>query len=85
MRVSVEWDPTRPKWRQIYAEIRGRIESGELQPRDRLSEFALVEQYGVARETVRKALKALRDDGWIYTEHGMGSFVSEREHWPSAD
>jgi GntR family transcriptional regulator len=81
----VEWDQTRPKWRQIHAALRAQIESGELPPASRLSEFALVEQYGVARETVRKAIRALRDEGWIHTEHGMGSFVSDPALWPKQE
>jgi DNA-binding GntR family transcriptional regulator len=36
----------------------------------------LESEFGVARETVRKATAALRSDGLIVTGRGMGSFVA---------
>lgn len=71
-----EFDSTRPKWRQIADWLRAKIESGEYPPGHMVSEVQLVEYFGTARETVRKATKALREEGLIYTEHGMGSFVA---------
>ncbi|MEV6991950.1 GntR family transcriptional regulator [Streptomyces sp. NPDC093228] len=38
----------------------------------------LESEFGVARGTVRKATAALRDEGFIVTTPGMGSFVAER-------
>jgi DNA-binding GntR family transcriptional regulator len=34
-------------------------------------------EFGIANVTAQKVLRQLRDDGVIYTEAGMGSFVSE--------
>jgi GntR family transcriptional regulator len=39
--------------------------------------------YGVARDTARKAVAVLRDQGYVNTVKGMGSFVRDREDWPS--
>ena len=71
----IVWDPTRPKWEQIAAILRARIESGEYAPNERLSEVKLEGEFGVARITVRKAIRALRDEGLVVTTRGMGSFV----------
>lgn len=39
-------------------------------------------EFGVARDTVRKAIRLLRDEGYVVTQRGMGSFVRDREDWP---
>jgi GntR family transcriptional regulator len=68
-----------PKWRQLADIIRERIASGEYQPRQPIpSEHQLVLETGLSRSTVQKALKALRDEGAIYSVHGLGTFVAER-------
>lgn len=71
----IEWDPTRPKWAQIAEVIRTRIASGEYPPQTRISEVQLESEFGVARITVRKAIRQLREEGLIVTTRGMGSFV----------
>ncbi len=73
-----EFDPTRPKWQQIAEVVRQRIASGEYPVRGLISEVKLEQEFGVARETVRKATAALREEGLIVTTRGMGSFVAER-------
>ncbi|TQS24142.1 winged helix-turn-helix transcriptional regulator [Microbispora sp. KK1-11] len=56
--------------------IAGRIERGDLKPGQRLpSELDLSEQYGVARMTVRRAMKELRERGLIRSVHGKGTYV----------
>ncbi|MEU6999165.1 GntR family transcriptional regulator [Nonomuraea sp. NPDC046570] len=72
-----------PIFRQIAADIEQRIRSGELQPRRPIpGETRLVQQHDVARETVRRAMALLREQGWIYTVPQRGSFVSPEESWP---
>lgn len=57
-----------------------RIESGVYAPRTRVpSTVALIEEFGVANVTAQKVLRQLREDGLIYTEVGMGSFVADRQ------
>ncbi|MFC7644217.1 winged helix-turn-helix domain-containing protein [Streptosporangium lutulentum] len=46
------------------------------------SESTLVQQYGVARETVRHAIGLLREQGWVYTVPQRGTYVSRPEEWP---
>ncbi|WP_245876597.1 GntR family transcriptional regulator [Streptomyces uncialis] len=76
----MEFDPMRPKWQQIADEITRRIERGEYPERFQLSEVRLASEFGVNRDTVRKATKALRDSGLITNVPNMGTFVR-----PSAD
>ncbi|MEV4752149.1 GntR family transcriptional regulator [Streptosporangium sp. NPDC049248] len=73
-----EFDPTQPKWRQIYAVIRQRIETGEYPPKSLISEVKLEAEFGVARITIRKVTAQLREDGLIITTPAMGSFVADR-------
>ncbi|WP_326830239.1 winged helix-turn-helix domain-containing protein [Streptosporangium sp. NBC_01810] len=73
-----EFDPTQPKWRQIYAVIRQRIETGEYPPKSLISEVKLEAEFGVARITIRKVTAQLREDGLIITTPAMGSFVADQ-------
>lgn len=69
------WRPE-PLAEQLAAILRAKIESGELAPGAKLpSETALHQTYDVARNTVRRALAILRDEGKIVTFDGRGSFV----------
>jgi GntR family transcriptional regulator len=78
-----EWDfdETRPKSEQIAEEIEIRIRNGTYPPKFPLYEMRLVQEFGVARETARKALTHLRRKGLIRTQRGMGSFVTEPVAW----
>lgn len=66
----------RGTYRQIAAELRRRIGSGELRPGVLVaSETALVEEYGVSRGTVRSALALLVDEGLVEVVPGQGRRV----------
>jgi GntR family transcriptional regulator len=68
-----------PKYAQVVAEIKRRIESGEYPAGSLLpSEHQLVDSFGVSRPTIVKSLSVLRQDGWIDTQQGKGSFVRGR-------
>ena len=80
-----QWDPT-PVYQQLAAIVRGRIQRGELVPRQALpSETALVQEHGVSRGTVRRAMEMLRGEGYVRTFAQRGSFVSDREDWPQRE
>lgn len=61
-------------WRQVAADLRDRILGGEITSR-LPSETDLAWEYQTAITTIRKALKQLREQGLIETEHGWGSRV----------
>lgn len=63
-------------YRRVAAELRGQVERGVYPPGARLpSEKALARRYGVARETVRRALADLREANVMDVAHGIGWFV----------
>jgi len=83
-------DPT-PLFQQLAAIIRAQIQRGDLRPRQVLpSETHLIQRYGVSRGTVRQAMALLREEGWIVTVQGRGSFVApeppiDRDETPQQD
>ena len=63
------------KYSKLMEDLREKMVSGEIQAGDRLpSENELSAQYQVSRQTVRKALSVLQNEGYIYAEHGRGTF-----------
>jgi GntR family transcriptional regulator len=66
-----------PPYRQIAAWLRSRIEANEFRPgEDPLpSEKDLVDLFGVARDTARRAIQLLRDEGLVETIPQRGSYV----------
>jgi DNA-binding GntR family transcriptional regulator len=75
--MAFEYTP--PKYAQIIAELQRRIESGEYPAGSLLpSEHQLSAEFGTARPTVVRALRELRQAGWIDTQQGKGSFVRGR-------
>ncbi|MER5864633.1 GntR family transcriptional regulator [Kitasatospora sp. NPDC002040] len=67
------------KYLQIADDLAAQIRSGALGPGAAVpSETELMERYGVASGTVRKAVAELRTTQLIETHHGRGSFVRSR-------
>lgn len=64
--------------RQIFLVLRDGIAQGTYPPGSALpKEEALVQLFGVARATVRRALADLEADGLVQRRHGSGTFVLE--------
>jgi len=70
-------DPLGPDFAyiQVANDIASRIEVGDISHK-LPAERALAEEYGVAYQTVRHAMKVLRDRGLIITRQGRGTFVA---------
>jgi GntR family transcriptional regulator len=65
-----------PLYAQVAAILRARIQSGELARLDPLpSEKTLQQEYGVGRDTARRAIEMLRDEGLVFTVQARGTFV----------
>lgn len=65
-----------PPYRQIAAAVRKRIQSGEIPPGRRIPSLVELEaEFGVARDTLRKAVQVLKDEGLVETVRGMGVYV----------
>ncbi len=62
---------------EIEGSLRKRIAAGEWAPTGRLpAERELAAEYGVARNTVRRAVKAIAHDGTVERHVGRGTFVN---------
>src|SRR5580693_179493 len=73
------YEYTPPKYAQLISELQRRMESGEYPPGSLLpSEHQLSAEFAIARPTVVRALRVLRQEGWIETQQGKGSFVRGR-------
>lgn len=74
-------EDTRPSYEIIYSALREKIFGGELNPGDILpSENALCDQFSVSRETARKALKQLENEGLVRSVPQRGYFVNNPQH-----
>lgn len=69
------------KYTEIYTVLRSRIEQGQYGFRDLLpSENALAQEFSVSRNTLRKALDRLSDQGYIQSMQGRGIQVIYRPY-----
>ena len=76
---TVDLTSDRAVFRQIADHLRFAIARGRLREGDQLpSEARLMEHYGVARMTIRNALRVLQDEGLVVAEHGRGVYVRAR-------
>lgn len=70
-------------YHQLAAQLRGQIVAGRIQPGQRIpAESTLMQTYGLARETVRRAVGELRKEGLLDYRRGYGWVVraeSQRE------
>ena len=64
---------------QVTEELRGRIESGQLKPGEKLpAEILLAPEFGVRRTVVREAISRLKHEGLLESRQGSGVFVSHK-------
>jgi GntR family transcriptional regulator len=69
-----------PKYYQLASILRQKIEDGEWEPRSPIpSERQLEILYNVSRTTTREAIDHLVRQGYLYREHGRGTFVSPQK------
>lgn len=65
-------------YRQLATVLRDRIRSGQLPAGRRVpSEKDLHDEFGLARETIRRALAVLRAEGLVEVRQGHGTYVVE--------
>lgn len=64
------------KYSLIYEDLKSKIEKGMYKPQCCLpTEYALVEEYGCSRNTIRRAVKELSEIGYVQSIHGKGVVV----------
>ena len=77
-RARIDHRAPRLLWLQVADDLRADIDSGDLPPGARLpSEAEMAEQYGVSRDTIRRATAELAGAGLLVVLHGRGTFVVE--------
>ncbi|MEV6049725.1 GntR family transcriptional regulator [Streptomyces sp. NPDC052107] len=65
-----------PPYRQIADDLRRQIADGTIPVGRRIPSIVEMEAtYAVARDTLRKAVQVLKDEGLVETVTGMGTFV----------
>jgi GntR family transcriptional regulator len=65
-----------PKYHQLARILRKKITDGEWEPQSAIpSERQLEQQYRISRPTIRQAIELLIREGYLYREHGRGTFV----------
>lgn len=69
----------KPKYQVILEDIKSNILSGTYSIGTRIpTESALQEMYKVSRQTVRKAILELANEGFLRSEKGSGTYVSNQ-------
>ncbi|MEY9968353.1 GntR family transcriptional regulator [Streptacidiphilus sp. MAP12-16] len=83
--MSIDREGPVPPYVQIADALRGRIASGEIAPGKAIPSLVDMEQeFGVARDTLRKAVKVLKDAGLVHTVSGLGTFVVDKPPTPGS-
>lgn len=68
-----------PLYRRIVNDLRAQIDSGVLQPGEKImSTRALMAHYEVSETVVRFAMVELKALGYVYGQPGRGVFVAQR-------
>src|ERR1700744_4820421 len=81
--VSVDHDSDVPPYQQGAAIRREQILSGQIPPRRPIPSVTTLQQtYGIARNTVRKAVDLLADEGLVVKRPGWGLCVFPDQQLP---
>lgn len=73
----IDYESAVPVYRQVAAILVERIGDGTYPPGRRLPSItSLVQEFGIAQLTARKALRVLVDDGHATMTPGIGTFVA---------
>lgn len=79
-RYVIDVHAPEPSYQQLASQLRARIQSGEIGPREALPSITyLTGETGLAVGTVRKAVAVLVEEGLAYTVPGRGTFASPRK------
>jgi DNA-binding GntR family transcriptional regulator len=81
--IEIDLHSPVPSYRQLADILRERIESGEIGPREALPSITfLVQETGLAVNTVRHAIRVLADEGFVYVIPGRGTFATPKGQRP---
>lgn len=78
--MEVDHDAAEPPYLQVAAILRERIRSGDLPPGARVPSISyLMQTYGIARNTARRAVGVLVDESLVEARQGWGTFVKRAD------
>lgn len=78
--MSIDHEGPVPLYQQLADLLRAQIESGELPPNRPIpTEVNLMQVHELGRDTVRRAISVLRDEGLLITVKAKGTFVLDRQ------
>ncbi|WP_433247495.1 GntR family transcriptional regulator [Streptosporangium sp. CA-135522] len=83
-----EWRQDRARWKQVYDILRQEVERGEYKTGSPIPSLTQLEQAfpDLARNTIRKAVDRLEQEGFVRAERGVGTFVRPQDEWqPTGD
>lgn len=67
------------KYSFLQSYLKNEILMGNVKPGEKIpSENTLAERFSLSRQTVRKAISMLVNEGFLYTEHGRGTYCRDR-------
>ena len=74
--MSIDHEAETPPFAQLAGILRAQIESGKLRPGRALPSLTqLMQYYGLSRNTVRRSISVLAEEGLVRTRPGWGTFV----------
>ena len=78
--MSFEFDPNRPIYLEIVAEVKKRAVRGQYRPGDQLpSVREMARMMSVNPNTMARAYMELERDGFTYSRRGQGSFITDNQ------
>ncbi|MEU4232015.1 winged helix-turn-helix domain-containing protein [Nonomuraea sp. NPDC026600] len=81
MFMTIDHEGPVPLYRQLADLLRTQIADGTLPPNRPIpTEQRLMHEHEVGRDTVRKAIAILREEGFVIAIQGRGTFVALREN-----
>lgn len=77
---EIDYDGPVTPYRQLAAILKARIARGDWPPNRAIpSEARLVQEYGPARTTVRRAIALMVEEGIVYVVPQRGTYVAEQQ------
>lgn len=81
--MQIDHEGPTPLYQQLADLLRAQIEAGELPPNRPIpTEVQLMQRHELGRDTVRRAIGILRDEGLLVTVKARGTFVVDRSPGP---
>jgi DNA-binding GntR family transcriptional regulator len=77
---EIDYDGPVTPYRQLAAILKARVARGDWQPNRAIpSEARLVQEYGPARTTVRRAIALLVEEGVLFVVPQRGTYVAKQQ------